>query len=139
MVSFLQIFKQLLWTDSVVEGYSVWQIHLHARRYSVCSANSKFTTLYVCRFTRGAFSEHFSRFLARLWTWTLEDCDPSSALSNHFVGIKVFFFLRNCIQAAFVDKEQGVVFSESSNHTCTHLVSQTRWREERCTGFWTNA
>lgn len=28
---------------------------------------------------------------------------------------------------------------DSSNHTCTHLVSPTRWRKERSAGFWTNA
>lgn len=117
MVGFLQIVKQVLWTDSVVEGYSVWQIHLHARRYPVCSANSKFTTLYVCRFIRGAFREHFSRFLARLWTWTLEDWDPSSALSNRFVGIKVgFVFFPEKLHSGCICRQRArSSFYESSN------------------------
>lgn len=80
-------------------------------------------------------SENMSRFLALLWT--LEDCDPSSALSSRFVGIKAVFPEK--LHSGCIRRQRARRNFSRIKQPHMHTPGESYQMKKRSTGFWTNA
>lgn len=136
-----QYFIHNILSDQLPSNIPIW-IFTVSDKYTCMPVDVAFVwqnvQLHVFRIDYGDFQRPRLAFWhsCELWLWKIVTHDL------RWVAVLLAskrFFLRNCIQAAFVDKGQEGRFPESGNHTCTHLVSPTRWRKERSPGFWTNA